>query len=206
MDTVDHNRDSVQIQREKSFDLVQNLVQLISLKDQNTLNHSNRVYALTRAWSHYMRSKWQWLDIDVSALELAGLLHDVGKVGVLDEVLHKAGALTSTERDHIELHSEIGYQLVSGYQGIQDIAEGVRHHHERWDGRGYPLGLKETQTPKIAQIISIVDAYDAITSDRPYRKKRSHEVAMQEIEKEAGRQFNPELAQDFALFMHSQNT
>ena len=194
------------IQREKSFDLVQNLVQLISLKDTKTLEHSNRVYALTREWSTYMRSKWQWTDIDVAALELASLLHDVGKVGVLDEVLHKPAALTSIERDHLEQHSEIGYQLIRDFPGINDIAQGVRFHHERWDGRGYPLGLQGTKIPKIAQIIAIVDTYDAITSDRPYRQGRSHEVAMAEISKEAGRQFSPAMAQDFARFMHSRNT
>jgi putative nucleotidyltransferase with HDIG domain len=195
-----------QVQRERSFDLVQNLVQLISLKDKNTLEHSNRVYSLTRSFATYMRKKWSWIEIDVSALELAALLHDVGKVGVLDEVLNKANALTSIERDHLEQHSEIGYQLIRDYPGIQDIAHGVRHHHERWDGRGYPLGLKEEKIPKIAQIIAVVDAYDAITSDRPYRARRSHEEAMREIEKEAGRQFSPEVASEFALFMHSQNT
>lgn len=194
------------VQREKSFDLVQNLVQLISIKDKNTLEHSNRVYALTREWATYMRSKWKWIEIDVSALELSALLHDVGKVGVLDEVLLKPAALTSVERDHLEQHAEIGYQLIRDYPGISDIAQGVRHHHERWDGRGYPLGLKESNIPKIAQIISIVDAYDAITSDRPYRSGRSHEIAIQEISKEAGRQFSPELASDFIAFMHSQNT
>ncbi len=194
------------IQREKSFDLVQNLVQLISLKDKKTLEHSNRVYALTRQWSTYMRSKWQWTDIDVSALELASLLHDVGKVGVLDEVLQKPDALTSIERDHLEQHSEIGYQLIRDYPGINDIAQGVRHHHERWDGRGYPLGVQGNKIPKIAQIIAIVDAYDAITSDRPYRKGRSHEVAMSIISEEAGRQFSPAMAQDFVRFMGSQNT
>lgn len=194
------------IAREKSFDLVQNLVQLISLKDKNTLEHSNRVYTLTREWATYMRSKWQWTDIDVSALELASLLHDVGKVGVLDEVLSKPGALTSVERDHLEQHSEIGYQLIRDFPGISDIAQGVRHHHERWDGRGYPLGLKESKIPKIAQIISIVDAYDAITSDRPYRAGKTHEWAMAEIQKEAGRQFAPAMVQDFVRFMHSQNT
>lgn len=194
------------VQREQSFDLVQNLVQLISLKDKNTLEHSNRVYALTREWSTYMRSKWQWIDLDVSALELAALLHDVGKVGVLDEVLSKPDALTSVERDHLEQHAEIGYQLIRDFPGIQDIANGVRHHHERWDGRGYPLGLKESQIPKIAQIIAVVDAYDAITSDRPYRKGRTHEVALAEIQKEAGRQFGPAVANDFVQFMHSRNT
>lgn len=195
-----------QIERDRSFDLVQNLVQLISLKDKNTLEHSNRVYTLTREWSTYMRKKWQWIDLDVSALELAALLHDVGKVGVLDEVLHKQEALTSIERDHLEQHAEIGYQLIRDYPGIEDVCGGVRHHHERWDGRGYPLGLKEAKIPKIARIISIVDAYDAITSDRPYRARRTHEEAMREIEKGAGRQFCPELAREFALFMHSQNT
>ncbi len=195
-----------QIQRERSFDLVQNLVQLISLKDKNTLEHSNRVYTLTHEWSTYMRSRWLWIDLDVSALELSSLLHDVGKVGVLDEILLKPDALTAIERDHLEQHSEIGYQLIRDFPGIQDIAQGVRHHHERWDGQGYPLGLKENQIPKIAQIIAIVDTYDAITSDRSYRKARSHEVAIQEIEKEAGRQFNPELVRDFIQFVHSRNT
>jgi len=194
------------IQREKSFDLVQNLIQLISLKDQDTLEHSNRVYSLTREWGTQMRAKWQWIDLDVSALELAALLHDVGKVGVLDEVLLKTEALNAVERDHLEQHSEIGYQLIRDYPGIQDIAQGVRHHHERWDGRGYPLGLKETQIPKIAQIISIVDAYDAITSDRPYREARSSECALGEIERGAGCQFAPDLVQDFLSFMHGRNT
>ena len=206
VDTEKLKSSSLNIVREKSFDLVQNLVQLISLKDKNTLEHSNRVYALTREWATYMRSKWQWIDIDVSALELAALLHDVGKVGVLDEVLSKPDALSKVERDHLEQHSEIGYQLIRDFPGISDISLGVRHHHERWDGRGYPLGLKATQIPKIALIIAIVDAYDAITSDRPYRQARSHEVAMQEIEKEAGRQFSAELTKDFLNFMHSQNT
>ena len=194
------------IQREKSFDLVQNLVQLISLKDKNTLEHSNRVYGLTREWATSMRAKWQWIDLDVGALELAALLHDVGKVGVLDEILLKPDALTKIERDHLEQHPEIGYQLIRDFPGIQDIAQGVRHHHERWDGRGYPLGLKENKIPKIAQIIAIVDTYDAITSDRPYREGRTHELALLEIEREAGRQFSSELVQDFLQFMHGRNT
>ena len=192
--------------RERSFDLAQNLIRLISLKDKNTLEHSNRVYTLTREWATYMRAKWTWTDLDIAALELAALLHDVGKVGVLDDILQKVTALTSVERDHLELHPEIGYQLVRELPGIQDIALGIRHHHERWDGRGYPLGLKESQIPIISQIISVVDAYDAITSDRPYRTARSHAVGLAEITKEAGRQFAPAIAEEFIQFMYSRST
>jgi putative nucleotidyltransferase with HDIG domain len=197
---------SIQIVREKSFDLVQNLIQIISLKDKNTLEHSNRVYSLTREWATYMRSRWSWTDLDVSALELAALLHDVGKVGVLDEILQKPGALTPVERDHLEQHSEIGYQMIRDFPGISDIAIGVRHHHERWDGRGYPLGLKDTKIPTISRIINIVDAFDAITSDRPYRKGRSQNEAILELQKEAGRQFDPALVNEFIGFLHARNT
>ncbi len=197
---------SIQIVREKSFDLVQNLIQIISLKDKNTLEHSNRVYSLTREWATYMRSRWSWTDLDVSALELAALLHDVGKVGVLDEILQKPGALTPVERDHLEQHSEIGYQMIRDFPGISDIAIGVRHHHERWDGRGYPLGLKDTKIPTISRIINIVDAFDAITSDRPYRKGRGQNEAILELQKEAGRQFDPALVNEFIGFLHARNT
>lgn len=193
-------------EREKSFDLAQSLIQLLSIKDRNTLEHSNRVYQLTRDWSSAMRAKWKWLDLDVGALELSSLLHDIGKVGVLDEILHKSTPLSVMERDHLEQHAEIGYQMIRDYPGIHDLALGVRHHHERWDGRGYPLALRENQIPKISQIIAIVDTYDAITSDRPYRKARTHSEALAEIAKEAGRQFNPELVQEFITFMHGQNT
>jgi len=197
---------SIQIVREKSFDLVQNLIQIISLKDKNTLEHSNRVYLLTREWATFMRSRWCWTELDVSALELAALLHDVGKVGVLDEILQKPGPLTSVERDHLEQHSEIGYQMIRDFPGISDIATGVRHHHERWDGRGYPLGLKDTKIPTISRIINIVDAFDAITSDRPYRQGRSQNEAILELEKEAGRQFDPALVNEFIGFLHARNT
>jgi putative nucleotidyltransferase with HDIG domain len=197
---------SVEIIREQSFDLVQNLVQIIKLKDRNTLEHSNRVYSITREWATYMRSRMRWNEVDVAALELSALLHDVGKVGILDEVLNKAGPLTAIERDHLEQHAEIGYEMIRDYPQINDIADGVRHHHERWDGRGYPLGLKESEIPAMARVICIVDAYDAITSDRPYRLARTREEAILELQKEAGRQFDPVLVNEFIGFLHAQNT
>lgn len=199
------DRTQVELLRSKSFGEIQKLLQILKLKDQSTLEHSNRVYALTNEWATFMRSKWKWLDIDVAALELAALLHDVGKVAVMDEVLNKTGALTAIERDHLEQHAEIGYQMVSDFQAVEDVAEGIRHHHERWDGHGYPVGLRENQIPKISQIIAVVDAYDAITSDRPYQKARSREAAIQIIEAEAGRQFAPEVATEFVQFVQARN-
>jgi len=190
----------------RTLGLLQNLVQIISLKDRATLLHSNRVHELTREWATYMRSRFEWTEIDSGTLETAALLHDVGKVGILDEVLQKPGSLTAEEREHLEQHSEIGYQMIRDYPGISDIALGVRHHHERWDGRGYPLGLKATNIPVQARIIAIVDAFDAMTSTRPYQSARSEAEALAEIQKEAGRQFAPDLAAQFVRFMQARRT
>ena len=194
------------LQNEKQLDLVPTLVGLMALKDRSTLRHSQRVHELTREWSEHLQSRGKPLHCDSDFLETAALLHDVGKLGVLDEVLGKKGALTEAEWGQIQLHSEIGYQMIRDYPRISEIALGVRHHHERWDGKGYPMGLSGKQIPEIAQVIAIVDAYDAMTSDRPYRKAMGHGETLQEILKEAGRHFNPDLARNFVEFMHARNT
>ncbi len=194
------------IAREQSIVLLQSFVQVLAAKDKNTHSHVNRVYKLTQEWTTYLRRRWMHLDQDFEAIEIAALLHDIGKVGVLDEVLLKPSALTPSEREHLEAHSELGYQMIRDYPGIQEVAQAVRHHHERFDGKGYPLGLKAKQIPIGARMIAIVDAYDAITSDRPYRRARSHEVALGEILNAAGQQFCPELVPTFIQFMHARNT
>jgi HD-GYP domain-containing protein (c-di-GMP phosphodiesterase class II) len=199
------DRNQYEFLRTKSLEQVQNLLTILELKDVATLEHSNRVYALTRAWASSMVSKGNWKDLDIASLELSALMHDIGKVGILDEVLNKPGSLSEVERDHLEQHPEIGYFMIREFEGMDAVSDGVRFHHERWDGHGYPLGLRENQIPKIAQIISIVDTFDAITSERPYQKARTSEQAIQIIEAEAGRQFAPALSKEFARFIRSRN-
>jgi HD-GYP domain-containing protein (c-di-GMP phosphodiesterase class II) len=186
-------------------DLAISLLKVVALKDKATHEHSHRVYQLTREWADHMKSRSLWGHMNFTALETAALLHDVGKIGVLDQILLKPDALDPVERQALEQHSEIGYQMVRDFPGLNDVASGIRHHHERYDGRGYPLGIKGTQIPIISRVIAIVDAYDAITSDRPYRKARSMSVAVDVIQKEAGTQFCPELVSSFVQFMMARN-
>jgi len=132
------------------------------------------------------------------SIEYGFLLHDVGKIGIPDRILQKQGSLTRSERRLLETHTVLGEQLVSGIallqgQGLQI----VRHHHERWDGLGYPDALGETEIPLGARVFAVADALDAMTSDRPYRRARSWEEAAGEIAREAGRQFDPHVVDPF---------
>jgi len=182
------------------------LTDLLKIKDVATHEHSYRVAELTSEWIEYLKSRYQWGRNDEIDLVLAARLHDIGKVGILDQILNKAGPLTEEERAHLNLHSEIGYELVRDLKVADHLALAVRHHHERWDGAGYPLGLKREQIPFFAQVICLVDAFDAMTSDRPYRQAGSPAEAIAEIEKNAGRQFSPILAESFVKFLHARNT
>ncbi len=193
-------------QQEISFELLPSLSRFLALKDQATHAHSERVAELARDWGQYMQARGQWLEQNLVELECAARLHDLGKIGVLDEVLHKKSALTIEERGLMEQHAEIGYQMIRDYPGISALAEGVRHHHERWDGQGYPLGLKERRIPWLARAIAVVDAFDAMTSHRVYRPVLSELEALTELSKEAGRQFDPDLVRSFIEFLYSRRT
>ena len=194
--TVDHPVDHPPV-------WITHLIQMLRLKDEGTSEHVWRVSKLTRDWLMYLNTGG--IKVDSALIEIAALLHDIGKIGVLDEVLLKPDALTENERIHLEAHADLGYQLIRDYPGFSEVADGIRHHHERWDGRGYPLGLRENQIPVASQLISIVDAFDAMTSDRPYRKARSVEFALDEIRKMAGSQFCPFFAYSFVEFMNARS-
>ena len=134
---------------------------------------------------------------DLAALELLCLLHDIGKITVPLEILNKPGLLTDDEWRVLRSHATNGYEMVNGLNELKPIASSVLSHHERWDGKGYPNGLKGEEIPILARIISIVDAFDAMINDRSYRKALTIEDAKLEIKDNAGTQFDPVLSQEF---------
>lgn len=134
---------------------------------------------------------------DLNELRLAGLLHDLGKVTVGDNILEKPGPLTTEEKTEIERHVETGYRILSSVREVAPLAEYILAHHERWDGRGYPRGLKGGEIPLQARIIAIADSYDAMTRNRPYRRAMSIAAAIKEIKNNAGAQFDPFIARVF---------
>jgi HD-GYP domain-containing protein (c-di-GMP phosphodiesterase class II) len=122
---------------------------------------------------------------------LAGLLHDIGKIAIPDRVLAKPGPLNEAERTLMRMHAEMGEQMARHIAGLSDAAPGIRHHHERWDGRGYPDGLAGEQIPLEARIIGCADAYSAMTCRRVYSNGREHADALRELDAERGAHFEP---------------
>ena len=180
--------------------LVAVLMRSVDKKDRCTGLHLRRVvhYAIGIA----KEMKLSLFESDQVAL--GALLHDVGKIDVLDEILKKPAPLNSEERSQMQKHPQLGFDILSRALGLDDELEalelviaGVRHHHERWDGEGYPSRLKGTEIPKMARIIAVADAFDAMVSDRPYRAARSSEFAFQEIALHRGTQFDPEVVDAF---------
>ena len=134
---------------------------------------------------------------DLKELEQAGLFHDIGKIAIPDSILNKPGKLTDEEFEIIKTHTQVGYQILRAADEYSDLAMHALHHHERWDGNGYPSKLKGEKIPLFSRIINIVDAYEAMTADRPYRKKLSKEYAVEEIIRCSGKQFDPVIAKLF---------
>lgn len=166
---------------------------LIDAKDRYTGGHSRRVAELSGVTARALE-----LEEDVrDTLRAAGYLHDLGKVKVPCRLLVKRGSLTPAEREEVELHASQGALVLEVTPGLRHLAPVVRHHHERWDGRGYPEGLARDRIPLAAQVLAVCDTYDAITSTRAYRPARSHDEALDEIRAGSGSQFGPRVAEAF---------
>lgn len=165
------------------------LVRALDARDTETQDHSQRVVNTTVSLAKLMGVDGALLE----ATRLGALLHDVGKIGVPDAILRKPGPLTPQEWEKMRRHSALGWQILSGVGFLQEAAKVVLHHHERYDGTGYPAGLRREQIHPGARIFAVADALDAITSDRPYRRARSLEVAKEEIVRNRGTQFDPDV-------------
>jgi putative nucleotidyltransferase with HDIG domain len=180
--------------RERTFDAtLTSLTSALDFRDNETGGHSDRVVA-------YMELLLQQLNIheeELPTLRRGALLHDIGKIGVPDNVLRKPTALSDAEWAVMKRHPEFGARIIAGIPFLEDVARIVRHHHERWDGMGYPDGLKGERIPLGARIFAVGDSFDAMTSDRPYRRGLLIDAAREEIRRCGGSQFDPAVVTAF---------
>jgi putative nucleotidyltransferase with HDIG domain len=172
---------------------VRALAQAVDAKDSYTAGHSTRV----TDYSVIIAEELGLGPDDLRRVRLAGLLHDVGKIGIRDNVLGKPGALNDEEFTVMKSHPTVGASILKPVTQLAEVVPGVLHHHERFDGRGYPNGLKAEEIPLMGRIIGVADAFDAMTSDRVYRPRLSDEIAIAELKKHSGTQFDSKMVKAF---------
>ncbi len=176
--------------KQQQYKIVKALSAAIEAKDKYTVGHSRRVEQYCELLARRMRLSQGRIE----TLKTAALFHDIGKIGIRDEILLKDGPLSENERDTIRTHPDISVHILEDIDFYGNIKESILCHHERWDGGGYPGGRNGKDVPLEASIIAVADAYDAMTSDRPYRKGFPPEKAISIIAEDAGKQFHPDVA------------
>ena len=179
--------------RAARFRAAASLARAVDARDVYTGSHSQRVADLAARTARRLGLP----DEEVELTRLAASLHDLGKLAIPEEILRKPGPLTGPERMVLERHPQIGFRMLESL-GVDPVAEWVLHHHERWDGSGYPDGLPGENIPLGARIIFVADAYDAMTSERVYRRRVTPDQAIVELQRCAGSQFDPEIVDAFA--------
>jgi len=185
--------DVLEMLEQTHFETVIAFSEALDAKDQYTAGHSRRVME----YSVDIGRRMELGEDDIEQLKKSALLHDIGKIGVPDAVLHKKGKLSDVEYSIIKSHSEIGATILKSIKSFKHLVPSVYHHHERFGGGGYPHGIKGELIPLHARIIAIADSFDAITSNRPYRKAFSLKEAVSELERNKGIQFDPYITDIF---------
>lgn len=181
------NRKNEQIQ-EMTTQTITAIANALDAKDAYTEGHAERV----SAYSAHIAEKLGMSEEEVRNIRFVALFHDIGKIGVPDSVLNKPGRLSTEEFDQMKQHTVVGGEIIKDLDMIPGVFVGARYHHERYDGTGYPEGLKGAEIPQIARIIAVADAYDAMTTNRIYRNRLTNEQALSELEKGMGTQFDPD--------------
>ncbi|MDX9872108.1 MAG: PAS domain S-box protein [Clostridia bacterium] len=180
--------------------IINTLLATLYEKSMETEGHSKRM----EAYCHSIGRKLHLSSKEMDELSLLAVLHDIGKVGVNPDILKKTRQLTPEEWMEMKRHPEIGYRIVQATPELANVADFILYHHERWDGQGYPRGLKEKEIPLVCRILAVSDAYDAMTNDRVYRKAKNSDEAVAELEKNAGTQFDPKIVGMFVEIIRAE--
>jgi putative nucleotidyltransferase with HDIG domain len=183
--------------RKMYLETIRALAAAIDAKDPYTKGHSERVAQLSVALAQDLHLS----DRDIENIEYTALLHDIGKIGIDDRILGKSSELSNEEFKKIKEHPIIGANIIEPVDFLKNSYEAIYHHHERYNGGGYPDGLKAKDIPLCARIIGVADAYDAMGSDRPYRKKLSKEKILKEFTEQSGKQFDPQIVNTLMLIL-----
>ena len=173
--------------------IINTLLATLYEKSMETEEHVKRISKYCEAIGRELR----FSDSVMNELSLLSVLHDIGKVGIQQSILRKAGPLTPDEWNEMKKHPEIGYRITQNTPELSLVSEYILYHHERWDGSGYPKGLKGEEIPMYCRIIAVADAFDAMTNDRVYRKAMSYSDAVRELRDNSGTQFSPEIVELF---------
>ena len=181
-----------QVQTQMTIGTIETIAGAIDARDEYTGGHSERVGLYAEKLAREMAADYDFSEEDILRIKYIGLVHDIGKIGVADTVLNKSGKLDDEEYMLMKKHAEIGYEIMSSLgTSVEGLLDGIRYHHERFDGKGYPDGLSDTDIPLVARILALADSFDAMTSNRVYRKRLTDEQVRNELEKGSGTQFDP---------------
>ncbi len=187
------SRDKLNVSKNAKSNILKNILATLSTKINETVEHQIRMVNM----SLRLGSEIGLSNSELNNLSLVAKLHDLGKINVPEKILNKKTDLNDEEWEKIKEHPVSGYKMLKHTSDFEHIAEEVKYHHERWDGTGYPEGLKGEDIPLMSRIVSLTDAYDVMTNDRPYKESMSHEKAIKEIKENMGTQFDPYISEKF---------